>query len=112
MEEEQLIHGPVNTNLNAEIIIPTLNEAQTITELIHDIRNLVFPLKVSILVVDGGSTDNTLEICQKENVKFIIQKGKGKGNAMKQAVDYTNADIVAFIDADRYIPGVGPTSIA
>src|SRR5918994_4139747 len=103
MEEHSIHEGErveTNSNLTAEVIIPTLNEEQTIGELIHNIRNHVLPLSISILVIDGGSTDNTVNICKKENVKFITQKGKGKGNAMRQAVDHSDADIVVFIDAD------------
>src|SRR5919202_2621563 len=49
----------------------------------------------------GGSTDNTLNICRKKkNVKVVIQKQKGKGNAMREAVDQTDADVVVFIDGD------------
>ena len=62
MEEEQFAHEekslPANTSLKAQIIIPTLNEGQTIGNLIHDIRNHILPLNTSILVIDGGSTDN------------------------------------------------------
>ena len=72
---------------SAVVIIPTLNEEPTIGEIIDKINLLNLGLKLSILVVDGGSTDNTLDICRRKNVKFITQKGKGKGNAMCEAVD-------------------------
>jgi glycosyltransferase involved in cell wall biosynthesis len=88
------------TDLTVEIIIPTLNEELTIKELIEGIRSCVLPLKVSILVVDGGSTDHTLDICKKDNVKFIVQKERGKGSAIREAVANSAADIVVFIDAD------------
>jgi dolichol-phosphate mannosyltransferase len=51
-------------------------------------------------VVDGGSTDHTLDICKKGNVKFIVQKERGKGSAIREAVGNSGADIVVFIDAD------------
>ena len=40
-----------------EVIIPTLNEEPTIGKLIGDIRSSILPVKVSILVIDGGSKD-------------------------------------------------------
>jgi glycosyltransferase involved in cell wall biosynthesis len=83
-----------------EIIIPTLNEELTLGDLIKKIRSSVLPLKASTLVVDGGSTDSTLEICKRENVRYIIQKAKGKGSALREAVEQTDADIVVFIDGD------------
>jgi len=87
-------------NINVEIIIPTLNEATTIRQLLKDIRSQKLPLSISILVIDGGSMDNTVEICNQEKVKVIIQKRKGKGSAMREAVEFTEADIVVFIDGD------------
>jgi dolichol-phosphate hexosyltransferase len=96
-ESEKDPHGRI---LKAEIIIPTLNEERTIRRMIHDIRNYGSSISVSITVVDGGSNDGTLEICKEENVRFIIQKRKGKGNAMREAVESSEAEIVVFIDAD------------
>jgi glycosyltransferase involved in cell wall biosynthesis len=81
-----------------EIIIPTLNEERTLGALIEDIRSS--PVKVSILVIDGGSTEPSMDICKREDVKYIVQKGKGKGSAMREAVEQSDADIVVFIDAD------------
>jgi cellulose synthase/poly-beta-1,6-N-acetylglucosamine synthase-like glycosyltransferase len=63
--------------VSVEVIIPALNEEQTVGELIDEINRLDLPLKVSVLVIDGGSTDNTINICKSKNVKVIVQKGKG-----------------------------------
>lgn len=91
-------------DLKAEIIIPTLNEERSIGKLLRDIHSLSLPIEISILVIDGGSTDKTIEICRKENVKVIKQRSKGKGTAMREAVDYSDADIVVFIDGDGTYP--------
>jgi glycosyltransferase involved in cell wall biosynthesis len=86
--------------VKVEIIIPTLNEEATLTELIKNIHSIIFQVNASILVIDGGSTDHTLDICKRENVRYMIQKGKGKGSAMREAVEQSDADIVVFIDGD------------
>ena len=89
-----------NRDLKVEVIIPTLNEEQTIGEVVESIRSYALPVKVSTLVIDGGSTDHTLDICKRENVRFLVQRGRGKGTAMRQAVEQSDADIVVFIDGD------------
>jgi dolichol-phosphate mannosyltransferase len=86
--------------IKVEIIIPTLNEEKTIEELINNIRSCLLPIELSILVIDGGSSDRTVDICKRRNVRFLVQKGKGKGNAMREAVDHSEADVVVFIDGD------------
>ena len=90
----------LNKNVMVEIIIPTLNEGRTIGSLIDELRQNVLPVKGSILVIDGGSTDNTSEICKAKKVRFVVQKGKGKGIAMREGVEMSNADIVVFMDGD------------
>jgi len=86
--------------IHVEVIIPTLNEESTIGQLIQDLKNEKLPVSTSILVIDGGSKDNTVDICKKQNVRVIKQKGKGKGIAIREAVEYSDADIVVFIDGD------------
>ena len=90
----------LNRDTKVEVIIPTLNEEQTIGDIIRNIRSFKPHINTSILVIDGGSTDLTLDICKKENVRFMVQKGKGKGNAMREAVEQSEADIIVFIDGD------------
>ena len=68
-----------------EVIVPTLNENSAIKEMIHDFRrlNIILPVHISILVVDGCSTDKTLQICKEEKIRFIVQTVKGKGAAVR-----------------------------
>jgi len=90
----------IQESAKVEVIIPTLNEAGSIRELIQSIKQKKFSYNVSILVIDGGSSDNTVQICKDEGIKVIKQRGKGKGMAMREAVEFSNSDIVVFIDGD------------
>ena len=71
---------------NITIVIPAMNEAESIPAVLSE------AVKISddILVVDGHSTDRTVEIAQKFNARVIQQKGRGKGMAIQSAVDLPN----------------------
>jgi glycosyltransferase involved in cell wall biosynthesis len=86
-----------------EVIIPTLNEEMTIKDTIDNVRDACAKLSMdtSMLVIDGNSKDRTIEICKKEtDVKIVTQSGRGKGNAMREALEHTEAEIVMFVDGD------------
>jgi len=103
MEKQSSLDHPSGFSkkgIKVDVIIPTLNEEQTIGSLIQSIRSSVFDENISIVVVDGGSTDRTAAICRSQNINFIVQKGKGKGRAIREAVEYSKADIVVFMDGD------------
>lgn len=107
MEETKLradADESLDGKVQLEVIIPTLNEGQSIGDVIREIRNLKVPFKVSISVVDGGSSDNTIDICNNECVNIVTQKGKGKGSALRQAVKQSKGDILVFIDGDGTYP--------
>jgi len=87
-------------SLKVEIIIPTLNEEANIASLLKEIKDQKIPVKISTLVIDGSSSDKTVEICLRENITVIQQRRRGKGNAMREAVEHSKADIIVFIDGD------------
>ncbi len=84
-----------------EFIIPAFNEEKSIRHVINHIRSHDIPYETSIVVTDGGSTDNTISICKEENVRVIHRKNLGKGSGMREAGDQSNADILVFIDSDN-----------
>ncbi|MEO5356400.1 MAG: glycosyltransferase family 2 protein [Nitrospirae bacterium YQR-1] len=78
------------------IVIPTLNEAATIGAVIEGCKKH----SDEIIVIDGNSTDGTREIAQNMSVKCITDSGRGKGAALRQAIEEVRGDIIVFIDAD------------
>jgi dolichol-phosphate mannosyltransferase len=70
------------------VLLPTLDESQTIGKVIDDIPTGLLKSKgydVDIVVVDGNSTDGTREIAKAKGVRLITQDGAGKGNALRSA---------------------------
>ncbi|MHB8102118.1 MAG: S-layer glycoprotein N-glycosyltransferase AglJ [Methanosarcina sp.] len=79
------------------ILIPTLNEAATIGQLIKDFKKDGFS---NILVIDGNSRDGTGQIAEAEGARVVMQNGKGKGQAMIQAFELIESPYVVMIDGD------------
>lgn len=80
-------------------LLPTLNEEQGLPKTVAAVRRS-FP-RAPILVVDGRSTDRTQALAKKLRCQLLIQKGKGKGNAMIEAFQRIPASAtIALIDAD------------
>ena len=80
------------------VIIPTLNEAENLPTVISRIPDWVD----EIIVVDGHSTDDTVEVAKAagSNVTVMFQTGKGKGDAMVAGINGATSDIVILLDAD------------
>jgi dolichol-phosphate hexosyltransferase len=92
------------SNQSITIIVPTLNEGASIKKVLDDIPQQVCACKVQTLVIDGGSNDDTVKIAEKCGVKVVRQKTRGKGTAMREAVNLVNTDIIVFIDGDETYP--------
>jgi len=84
-------------NADVCILIPTLNEAATIGELIKDFKKEGFS---NIFVIDGNSGDGTAQIAEAEGAKVVLQTGKGKGQAMIQAFELIESPYVIMVDGD------------
>jgi dolichol-phosphate hexosyltransferase len=78
------------------VVIPTLNEALTVADIIK--RSAAY--SSDILVVDGHSTDDTAAIARSLGTKVIFDHRKGKGEAIRTAIEYLTREITVFIDAD------------
>jgi glycosyltransferase involved in cell wall biosynthesis len=78
------------------IVIPTRDEEGLVGDIVDSVR----PYGDEILVVDGHSRDRTREIAVEHGARVILDRGKGKGDALRLALDEAAGDIVVFIDAD------------
>ena len=79
------------------VLIPTLNEAETIGEVIDGFTSRGFE---NVLVVDGNSTDGTTDQARDHGARVIQQSGTGKGQAIREAVRHIDAEYVLMLDGD------------
>lgn len=80
------------------VIIPALNEANTIASVVKFC--LGHPLVNEVIVVDDKSTDETVLLAQQAGATVIISQTRGKGISMKEGIDASTNDIIVFLDAD------------
>jgi glycosyltransferase involved in cell wall biosynthesis len=81
------------------IILPARNEAKGLQKLLPELRSK-FP-DAEILVVNDGSTDNTVEVCEANGVRIVTHKqSKGNGGAVKAGARAATGSIFVFMDAD------------
>jgi glycosyltransferase involved in cell wall biosynthesis len=92
------------------VFLPAYNEEASIQEVIHRIPRAFHPnVKVDVLLIDDGSTDETVKEAKKAGVDFVVQKKKneGLGGAVRTGLEKAyelGADIGVMIDADNEYP--------
>lgn len=92
------------------VFLPAFNEEASIGEVIKEIpRNFHYLVDVKVLVIDDGSTDNTVKVAKKAGADYIVsfEKNKGLGAAVRAGLEESykrGADIAVMIDADGEYP--------
>lgn len=84
------------------IIIPTLDEATTIGAALHHLRGL-HPAPHEVLVVDGGSTDETVAIARAAGAR-VIEAPRGRARQLNLGVEAITGECVCFLHADTTLP--------
>ena len=103
MEREHARRELKETGLEPiDVIICTKNSGKTLQPVLERVFKYV-PVS-NLIIVDGGSTDDTLRIADKYTDKIIFDGGKPLGFARALGLELAKTDIVAFIDSDTYIP--------
>ena len=86
-------------NVKISVVIPTLNEAQAIGEVVGAVPQ---GWVQDIFVVDNGSTDDTAEQATLAGARVICEPRRGYGAAcMAGAIAARDSDIIVFLDGDR-----------
>lgn len=79
------------------VILPTRDVEQTLGPILDTLRT---PLIDEILVVDGHSTDGTIDVATERGVRAITQPLTGKGDAMWHGLAHTTGELVVYLDTD------------
>jgi len=89
----------MNDNIKISVIIPAFNEGKTIGDIVSKIRTL-YP-DFEIIVVNDGSTDNTVVIAKDAGAKVYSHPYNiGNGAAIKSGIRTASGDILVFMDGD------------
>ncbi|CAH0997922.1 hypothetical protein EMA8858_04057 [Emticicia aquatica] len=87
------------------VIIPVLNGEKFIKRAIESVyaQNIT---PIQIIVIDGGSTDNTLNIVSNlgDSIVVVHQQGKGLAKARNQSMDFAEGQYLVYLDSDDIIP--------
>lgn len=88
------------------IVTPCYNSQTTLRETIESVHSQGYP-DLEHLVIDGGSTDGTLEILRASpQLTWISEKDEGQYHAMNKGIARATGEVVAILNADdRYRPG-------
>ncbi len=86
------------------VVLAAYNEEEGIAPTICELKEVLN--EPHLVVVDGKSSDRTLELAKDLGAEVLIQSGKGKGNAISQGLDHLNGDTsyIVFTDADYTYP--------
>jgi glycosyltransferase involved in cell wall biosynthesis len=94
--------------LKISIVIPSFNQGIFLEETIDSILNQDYS-NLEIILIDGGSTDNTINIIEKHEKYFkywVSEKDSGQSNAINKGLKFASGEIFAWQNSDdKYLPG-------
>jgi glycosyltransferase involved in cell wall biosynthesis len=92
-------HLQVVSSPRVSVIVPTLNEAMNLPHVFAKLNALDLH---EVVLVDGFSTDDTIEVARRlrPEIRVVHQTRRGKGNALKHGFEAATGDIIVMLDAD------------
>ena len=105
--KKSLKYRPISSHLAitvpVSVVIPAMNEAENLPYVFKTLPEWVH----EVVLVDGNSTDNTVEVARElwPDVKVVRQTGKGKGDALITGFAACTGDIIVMVDADGSADG-------
>ncbi len=86
-------------DIRVTAIVPAYNEEETVAEALKPL--FLCEQIDEVIVIDDGSEDKTAQISKRIGAKVVeLKENKGKGEAMKEGLRETDAEIILFSDAD------------
>jgi len=105
----KLYNSPVPKSYpSISILVPAYNEEKTIKSTLLSLIALKYPAgKKEIIILNDGSTDNTLNVAKQfakkySFIKILDKKNSGKANSLNAGLKLAKGELVAVVDADSY----------
>lgn len=97
----------MNEHPHISIILPVYNAEKTLSKCIESILNQEF-IDFEVIIVNDGSNDSSLSICEnfaaKDNrIKIITKENKGVSSARNLGLDNVKGKYICFVDADDWV---------
>jgi glycosyltransferase involved in cell wall biosynthesis len=91
---------------SVSVVTPTLNAARYLEECLGSVRSQDYPGRVEVVIVDAGSTDETLDIARRFEVERILENPLKTGEAGKAVgLRAAEGDLLLSLDSDNVIVG-------
>jgi glycosyltransferase involved in cell wall biosynthesis len=98
----------MSENIKISVITPSFNQAEYIERTLNSVLFQETDFRFELIVMDGGSTDGTLEILKKyqEKIRWISEKDDGQADAINKGLKLATGEILAYLNSDDvYLPG-------
>lgn len=89
------------------IIVPSFNQGRYIKETLDSIVNQTYD-PIECIVIDGGSTDETISVLRiyGSRITYISEKDNGQADAINKGVNLASGEILSYLNSDDYLlPG-------
>lgn len=103
MKNKDIIYSRAHPFPSVSVVIPVLNSEKTLRVCLESVFSQDYPKsKYEVILVDGGSTDRTLEIAKRFPVRIVTELQRGRGRAYYRGLLEAKGEAIAFLDSDAY----------
>lgn len=86
--------------MNIEVCLLCKNEYLSLSKIFKKLKKELKNIKIKFFIMDGGSTDGSIEFYKKNKIKYFKQKKNGRGAAIIEAFNRTKSDALIFFSPD------------
>lgn len=107
MKEEKECNFIMKYEYKISVIVPVYNVENYIVNSLNSLVNQTIFEDLEIILIDDGSTDNSIKLCHSlinkySNIKLFVQKNSGVSAARNTGLENANGEFIVFFDADDY----------